>query len=90
MNGFLKPLVDDIKLLAKDNGHPFSVHGGTINLRGVILAVLADTPASQAAGGFKEFVEGARRKCRHCFADFESMQNNFNKEDFLTRNYFSY
>lgn len=85
MNAFLKPMVDDIKLLGNEDGHPFALYGGTIKLRGAILAILADTPASQAAGGFKESVGGARRKCRHCMADFESMQECFAEEDFLTR-----
>ena len=52
-------------------------------MRGSVLAVLADTPASQALGGYKESVGGARRKCRHCMTDWESMQQYFTEEEFL-------
>lgn len=85
MNTFLKPMVDDMKCLGQEDGYTFSICGGSFNLRGAILAVLADTPASQAAGGFKESVGGARRKCRHCMANFESMQDFFSEEDFMCR-----
>lgn len=46
---------------------------------------MADTPASNKAGGFKEGVGGARRKCRHCMAAFEDMQCLFMEEDFQLR-----
>lgn len=82
----LKPLVEDMKLLGSDRGYSFSLPSGLINLRGGILAFLADTPASQKAGGFKEGVGGARRKCRHCMATFETMQCHFSEEDFEPRN----
>ena len=47
---------------------------------------MADTPASYKAGGFKERVGGAKRKCRHCMATFEDMQRYFTEEDFHQRN----
>lgn len=53
-----------------------------MNLRGRILAFLADTLTSNRAGGFKERVEGARRKCRHCMAKYEDLQCLFMEEDF--------
>lgn len=56
-----------------------------LHLRGAVLAFIADTPASQKAGGFKESVGGAKRKCRHCMATFETMQNHFLEEDFQLR-----
>ena len=54
-------------------------------MRGAILAVIADTPASQALGCYKEGVGGARRKCTHCMTSWEKMQNYFLEEDFLLR-----
>lgn len=55
-----------------------------MRLRGALLAVIADTPASQLLGGYKELVGGAKRKCCHCMTDFDEMQQNF-VEDFLLR-----
>ena len=52
-------------MLGSDKGCTFSLPIGHINLRGGIFAVLADTPASNKAAGFKEGVGGAKRKCRH-------------------------
>ncbi|XP_020909444.1 uncharacterized protein LOC110247358 [Exaiptasia diaphana] len=81
-----EPLVEELKQLGDDRGFPFQLYGGTVSLRGGLLAVLADTPASQCAGGFKEGVGGAYRKCRHCMANPEDMQNNFFEENFVLRN----
>lgn len=75
-------LVNDLRALGSEQGHPFSIIDGTLHLRGSLLAV---TPASQAMGGYKEGVGGARCKCRHCMANFDKMQNNFQEEDFEIR-----
>ena len=56
-----------------------------MRLRGALLAVIADTPASQLLGGYKESVGRAKRKCCHCMTDFDQMQQNFVEEDFLLR-----
>lgn len=69
------PIVEDLKILG--NGYPFQVYGGVFRLRGSLLALLADTPASQLCGGFKEGVGGAFQKCRVCNATFERMQELF-------------
>lgn len=50
------------------------------------MAFLADTPASHLAGAFKESVGGARKKCRHCMASFETMNACFTEEKFTLRN----
>ena len=47
---------------------------------------MADTPASQLPGAFKESVDEAKRKCRHCMADLEAMQHMFTKDVFDLRN----
>ena len=86
INGAFKPLVQELKILGSDRGYPFQIFGGELFLRGALLAVLADTAASNLGGGFKESVGGARRKCRHCMATYESMQECFTEEEFTLRN----
>lgn len=86
LNDVLKPLVEDLKELGSETGHVFNIVGGKLYLRGAILAVLADTPASQAVGCYKESVGGARRKCRHCMTDWDKMQEHFTEEEFVLRN----
>lgn len=85
INKILEPLVDDLKELGSETGYPFTIAGGTVYLQGAILAVIADTPASQAVGCFKESVGGARRKCSHCMTSWEQMQEHFTKEEFVLR-----
>ena len=65
--------------------NPFPVFGGHVRLRGAVLAFLADTPACNVGAGFKESVGGARKKCRHCDATYETMQECFSEEDFTLR-----
>lgn len=85
INRVFEPLVKDLKVLGTEMGYPFSVFGGQIFLRGAVLAFLADTPASNLGAGFKESVGGARRKCRHCMATYETMQEYFTEEEFTLR-----
>lgn len=85
LNVILKPFVEELKILGTDRGHPFKIGKGNWYLRGGLLAIIADTPASQAMGGFKEGVGGARRKCRHCMATFEQIQEHFLEEEFELR-----
>lgn len=86
LNAILKPLVRDLKTLGSNRGYPFRVWDGHVQLRGAALALLADTPASHLAGAFKEGVGGARKKCRHCMASFEDMNECFTEEEFSLRN----
>ena len=85
INRVFEPLVKELNLLGTERGFPFRVFGGEIFLRGAVLALLADTPASNLAAGFKESVAGARRKCRHCMATYETMQECFTEEEFTLR-----
>lgn len=87
MEKIFEPLVADMKLLGGDDGYTFSIRNvGQVALRGAVLAFLADTPASHAAGGFKEGVGGgAKRKCRHCMSTFETMQKYFEEDLFQLR-----
>lgn len=66
-------------------GYVFKLQNGIVRLRGALFAVIADTPASQLMGGYKESVGGAKRKCRHCMADFHEMQCRFREEEFQLR-----
>lgn len=85
INDILKPFVEELKTLGTEHGYPFQFKFGMYHLRGALLAVLADTPASQAVAGMKESVGGARRKCRHCMATYEQMQEQFLEEQFTLR-----
>ena len=44
-------------------------------IKGAILAVLADTQAAHALGGFKVGVGFSLRRCRNCLATMESYTN---------------
>lgn len=81
----MKPFVEELITLGRDMGYDFHIPNGIVRLRGALLAVIADTPASNLLGGYKEGVGGARRKCRHCMADFDDMQTKFVEEDFMLR-----
>ena len=83
INAIFAPIVADLKLLGK--GRSFQVFGGMLRIRGSLLALLADTPASNLGGGFKESVSGAFRKCRLCMATFDTMQELFTEEVFTLR-----
>ena len=79
MDKILEPLVEELEILSSDSGYPLEIAGGESG----VLAVLADTPASQALGGYKERVGGACRKCCHCMTNWKSMQQYFTEEEFL-------
>ena len=82
----VKPFVEELKVLGRDLGYPFKICAGHICLRGALLAVVADTPASNLLGGFKESVGGAKRKYRHCVADFDQIQTIFSEVELELRN----
>lgn len=81
----LAPLCEELKQLSQPAGFAFSLDQFHLPLRGAVVAIAADTPASNYLSGFKEVVGGALRKCRHCNTDYETMQNHFDEEDFLPR-----
>ena len=62
----LAPLCEELKQLSQPAGFAFSLDQFYLPLRGAVVAVAADTPASNYLSGFKEGVGGALRKCRHC------------------------
>ena len=85
MDVILKPFINDLIVLGGEQGYDFRIQKGNICLRGALLAVVADTPASNLLGAFKESVGGVKRKCRHCKADFQLMQTTFTEESFQPR-----
>lgn len=82
VENILAPFIKDFNILGSDMGYDFQVHNGIIRLRGVLLAIVADTPASNMLGGLKESVGGAKRKCRNCMGGFEDIQSKFDENDF--------
>ena len=44
------------------------------HLKGQLVAFVGDTPAVNMAGGFKEGVGMAMRKCRQCMATYNQIQ----------------
>ena len=81
----LTPLLEELAQLASPAGVVFNLREFYLPVRGAVVAVAADTPASNYMGGYKEGVGGALRKCRHCNTDYETMQNNFEEEKFFPR-----
>lgn len=63
----------------KLQGVPFIVNGKTWCLRGSLISVAADNPASNLVGGFKN-LSSAFRKCRHCMATGEDIQTKVSEE----------
>ena len=51
------------------------VHDKDLFVKGAVLAVLADTQAAHALGGFKVGVGFSLRRCRNCLATKESYTN---------------
>ena len=54
-------------------GVPFQINNKTQCLRGALVSVVADNPASHLLGGFKN-LSSAFRKCRHFLATAEDIQ----------------
>ena len=52
---------------------PFLINGNTMYLRGALTSVVADNPASNLIGGFKN-LSSAYRKFRDCLATSEDIQ----------------
>ena len=87
INIILDPFVEEMKelesvstvvishfiLLLQVDGVPFLINGKTQYLRGALTSVVADNPASNLIGGFKN-LSSAYRKCRDCLATSEEIQ----------------
>lgn len=51
----------------------FSINGKEVLVKGAVLALLADTQAAHAIGGFKVGVGFSLRQCRNCLATKDTM-----------------
>ena len=58
----LTPLLAEVAQLAQPGGFTFNVNGIYLPLRGAVIAVAADTPASNYMVGYKEGLGDALRK----------------------------
>ena len=58
----------------KADGWKVTVGDHQYQFRGTLVAFVGDTPAVCMAGGFKEGVGNARRKCRQCMATYDQIQ----------------
>ena len=72
------------KFILQPGGVPFEINGETCYLRGALTSVVADNPASNLIGGFKN-LSSAYRKCRHCLAIFEETQTKVNMQHKLSQ-----
>lgn len=79
----LETLLKELHTLAE--GYEINIANGNLEIQGCLMAYVADTPAAQKAGGFKEGVGLSFRKSRHCEADEDTMQNGFREEYFRPR-----
>lgn len=65
MDSFLTPFIEDLKTLYVD-GITVLIGGKERTFYGALLAILADTQAAHAVGGFKGSMSFALRICRSC------------------------
>ena len=62
-------------------GVSLSIAGRDVLHHGLLVIFMGDTPAAQAAGGFKEGVGGARKPCRTCDIEAGSLSKCFFPDD---------
>ena len=65
---------NDVIMNLKPGGYTMIIQDSTYNVEGALVASVGDTPAVNMAGGFKEGVGAAMRKCRHCLATNSQIQ----------------
>ena len=86
IDAVLEPFYRDLSELSQVGLNVAIPDGQELNIKGALVAVCADTPAAHEIAGFKEGVWFSFRKCRHCMATFEQMQEYVFEEDFVLRN----
>lgn len=84
LNTFLSDFVESMKKLS--NGVLFEIEGSEKRVYGMLMCVLADTPAANFLGGFKEGVGGAQRPCRTCDVHKADLDTGFVSTSFQIRN----
>ena len=79
----MKPMLEDIKKLA--HGHIFVFSGQERKVFGKVVACAGDTEGQHEWAGLNDGVGFAFQKCRHCFCQFEEMQETFLEDNFDLR-----
>lgn len=76
-HGFKRLLADFISTVNKlsSTGLDFDINGERRNMKGGLIAVIADTPAANLLGGFKEGVGFAHKPCRTCHVSHDELPN---------------
>ena len=82
VENILAPFIKDLNILGSDMGYDFQVHNGIIRLRGALLAIVADTPASNMLGGFKESVGGQKENAVIAWVALKTYNQNLMKTIF--------
>ena len=84
IDSILKPFIKDLNVLASQ-GVTVSLKGITRTFTGALLCFLADNPASNLLGGFKESFSLSYRFCRSCLATNVSYRQSFLPSFFTNR-----
>ena len=63
-----------LSVTIKPVGWTFTLEDREYHFKGTLVAFVGDTPAVCLAGGYKEGVGMAMRKCRHCMATYNQIQ----------------
>lgn len=82
-NKILEQIVADLRILFL--GVKITYENESLTVFGKVVICTGDTLGQNLWGGFKEGVGGAFQKCRHCYCDFNLMQECFHEKDFLLR-----
>lgn len=80
LDALLTPFVEEMKVFGNEG-----VEFGNDFVHIALTSVVADTPAANYLGGFKEGVGWAKRKCRSCMGTYEEIQEKFFEEEFEMR-----
>ena len=84
IDSILEPFIKDLNILASQ-GITVSHKGVTRTFKGDLLCFLADNPASNSLGGFKESFSFSYRFCRSCLATNVSYRQRFLPSYFTKR-----
>lgn len=84
LDSILKPFINDLDTLSKD-GIKITFDGKEEVWKGALMVFLADNLAAHELGGFKESFSFARRICRSCLADKDSLKHFFRECEFEVR-----
>ncbi|CAK8687262.1 unnamed protein product [Clavelina lepadiformis] len=78
-------VTDEMRYFCSKGFEVVTPNNESINIKGSLAAILADTPAGHQVMGMKEEVGFAFRKCSHCLATVEEIKTKTWEEDFTLR-----